>query len=109
MSLSHFRFTCEPVPEEAAVVRAPNVRFTVLTSRLIRLEYTSTGKEFEDRPSQAFWYRRQPVPDFQVRQSEEQIEIETKDLLLRYHHNTQGFTPSSLSIPISGKIQRTRF
>ena len=55
MSLSHFCFTCEPVPEEAAIVRAPNVRFTVLTSRLIRLEYSPT-EEFEDRPSQAFCY-----------------------------------------------------
>jgi alpha-glucosidase (family GH31 glycosyl hydrolase) len=99
MPLSHLRFTCTPEPEAAAVVQGPQVRFTVLTSRLIRMEYSPT-EEFENRPSQAFWYRRQPVPDFQVRQSGEQTEIETGHLLLCYHHNARGFTPCSLSVHV---------
>jgi hypothetical protein len=52
-----------PLAEPGAVVSAPKVRFTILTPRLIRIEY-SPSESFEDRPSQAFWYRSQPVPAF---------------------------------------------
>ncbi|MCA9875997.1 MAG: hypothetical protein KC441_20130, partial [Anaerolineales bacterium] len=41
----------------SAVVCGFHGRFTILTPRLIRLEYSPTD-EYEDRPSQAFWYRR---------------------------------------------------
>lgn len=83
--------------DPAAVVSGPQVRFTVLTSRLIRMEY-SRGDAFEDRASQAFWYRRQPVPAFEVRRSAGQIEIETEHLLLRYAITDAGFTAETLSI-----------
>jgi alpha-glucosidase (family GH31 glycosyl hydrolase) len=99
MSLNHFRFECTPISEVAAIVSGPHVRFTVLTSRLIRLEY-SPADTFEDRASQAFWYRRQPVPAFQLRQTDTQIEIETDHLVLRYHPNVRGFTPGSLTIHV---------
>jgi hypothetical protein len=45
--------TFRPIANPAAVVIAKNVRFTVLTDRLIRLEYSKDDR-FEDRPSQAF-------------------------------------------------------
>ena len=97
MPLTHFRLPFEPRPDPAAVVQGPSVRFTVLTSRLIRLEYSPTAT-FEDHPSQAFWYRRQPVPPFQVRQHGQTIEIETDHLHLRYLPTERGFTPYTLSI-----------
>jgi hypothetical protein len=78
-----------------AVVTAGNVRFTVLTVRLLRLEYSPTGV-FEDRPSQAFCYRRQPVPAFNVRRGDGSIEIETEHLLLRCTEHPRGFTPVAL-------------
>ena len=59
------RVAFDAVAEPAAVVIAGPARFTVLTSRLIRMEYSPDGR-FEDRPSQVFWFRLQPVPDFQV-------------------------------------------
>ncbi len=62
---AHLKLDFHPVADPRAVVSAPGVRFTVLTSRLIRLEASPSG-EFEDHPSQAFWYRRQPVPAFTV-------------------------------------------
>ncbi len=88
-------FAASPTPE--AVVTAQQARFTVLTSRLIRMEY-SPLEQFEDRPSQAFWWRRLPVPEFSLRSSAGQIEIETQHLLLRYQVSPKGFTPQSLSI-----------
>jgi alpha-glucosidase (family GH31 glycosyl hydrolase) len=80
-----------------AVVTAKNVRFTVLTDRLIRLEY-STDNYFEDRPSQAFWYRDQPVPVFNKKITNNFVEIETEYLHLKYRITRSGFTSQTLSI-----------
>src|SRR5207344_317425 len=99
MALTHFQVACEPQSDSAAIVRGPAVRFTVLTSRLIRLEYSAT-EEFEDCPSQAFWFRRQPIPQFQVRQTDALIEIETEYVQLRYAPTARGFTPGTLSIHV---------
>lgn len=85
--------------DPAAVITGPGVRFTVLTSRLIRLEY-SQGNAFEDRASQAFWRRHQPAPSFRAAQTREQIEIETEHLLLRYAITPDGFTDRTLSIRV---------
>lgn len=82
-----------------AVVTAKNVRFTVLTDRLIRLEY-SRDNYFEDRPSQAFWHRDQPVPVFKKTVTNNFIEIETNYLLLKYRVTRFGFTPQTLSITL---------
>ena len=89
----------EPLAEPAAIVSGPNVRFTVLTDRLIRLEY-SPDDNFEDRPSQAFWYRKQPVPSFKVTQDEKSIEIDTGELHLVYQISPHGFTRETLSIVV---------
>lgn len=56
--------TFQPIANADAIVTAQNVRFTVLTDCIIRLEFSADGR-FEDRPSQAFWFRQQPVPTFQ--------------------------------------------
>ena len=80
----------------------PQARFSVLTSRLIRIEYDPAGA-FEDRPSQAFWYRQQPVPQFTVRRmagQPEGVEITTEHLRLRYLPSPHGFTSQSLSIEL---------
>lgn len=45
-----------PVANAKAVVTAGNARFTVLTDRLIRMEYSSSGS-FEDRATVAFLNR----------------------------------------------------
>jgi len=64
---SPMRFELEPYEPkaDAAATVMPNskVRFTVLTPRLIRMEY-SEGGAFEDRPTLAFVNRKQPVPTF---------------------------------------------
>ncbi len=89
-----------PVADPAAVVTGPGVRFTVLTSRLIRMEY-SPEERFEDRASQVFWRRRQPVTPFEVTRSQDEIVIATGHLRLRYRITGQGFTPSTLSVELS--------
>jgi alpha-glucosidase (family GH31 glycosyl hydrolase) len=86
-----------PIADPAAVVQVDHVRFSLLTSRICRLEYSPT-KEFEDHPSQAFWYRNQPVPPHSVKQTEQTIEIETEYMHLVYQNGGKGFTPRNLSI-----------
>jgi putative sterol carrier protein len=92
-----FPIKFKPVANPDAIVTASNARFTVLTSRLIRMEYSPT-ETFEDRPSQAFWYREQPRPEMQVRRTAAEVQIETEHLLLSYAPGEAGFTPETLTI-----------
>jgi hypothetical protein len=93
------------VAQAEAVISRPPVRFTILTPRLLRLEY-SPGANFEDRASQVFWVRHQPVPRFDVVESPSRLEISTEALHLCYAPATQGFTPDTLFIELkeSGTI-----
>ena len=84
--------TFDPIASPETIVETSNVRFTVLTSRLIRLEYSKDGT-FEDRPSQPIWFRRQLVPSFSKSVSGSLVEIETDDLLLRYRPTRFRFYP----------------
>ena len=73
----------DPVADEAAVVTFDNARFTVLTSRLIRMEWSEDGK-FEDRASLAIVNRRLDVPEYKVIRRGGRLVIRTADLVLSY-------------------------
>ena len=88
-----------PIARPEAVVTVKNARFTLLTDRLIRLEYSQTGR-FEDRPSQAFWHRDQPVPRFETTIADKLLVIETDFLRLEYLPTSRGFTGKTLSITL---------
>ena len=94
-----FKVEFHGVADPQAIVRGPNVRFTVLTPKLIRLEYSSTN-QFEDRPTLTFWHRKLPVPTYDVEKTEDAIEIHTEALTLRYRLNATGFARNSLSIEV---------
>lgn len=98
----------KPKARPKAIISGSGTRFTVLTSRLLRMEY-SPGDSFEDRPSQAFWYREQPVPDFQVRRDGERIQIETEHLILNHSAGDSGFSPDTLSITLKELGQTWRY
>src|SRR5262245_4471073 len=89
----------KPVANTQAVTTVPNARFTVLTDRIIRLEY-SQANAFEDRPSQVFLYREQPVPEFEKTVTAKTIEIETEYLKLVYKISRSGFSRENLSIQL---------
>ena len=100
-----FRQTASAHPD--AVVLAPGARFTVLTSRLIRLEY-SPDEIFVDRASQVFWHRRQPVPAFEVRRDGQKLTLLTEHLKLEFQPEFQsefepgpaGFTADTLAVAL---------
>jgi alpha-glucosidase (family GH31 glycosyl hydrolase) len=100
---AHFQIPADPIASPDAIVRAPRVRFTVLSPGLVRMEY-SPQEQYEDRPSQVFWFRRQPVPEHQVRQQGDTLEIETSCLVLRYTLNTP-FSAETLTIELPGSGQ----
>ena len=67
---------------EAQVVFG-NARFTVLTPRLIRMEWSQDGV-FEDRATLGIVNRELPVPEFKLSRSKGKLTIKTQALTLSY-------------------------
>ncbi len=72
-----------PVAQAKAQVVAGKARFTVLTPRLVRMEWAEDGV-FEDRASLGIVNRDLPVPDFKVRKSGSKVTVTTSALTLVY-------------------------
>ena len=89
--------TFKLIANAKAIVALPHVRLTVLTDRIIRIEY-SKANVFEDRPSQVFWYRNQAAPKFKQTITDKVVELETDYLHLVYKIGRSGFTHRNLSI-----------
>lgn len=71
------------VADPKAVVQNGNARFTILTPRTIRMEWSEDGK-FEDRASLTFVNRKLPVPKFTKTEKEGWVEIMTDEMKLKY-------------------------
>jgi alpha-glucosidase (family GH31 glycosyl hydrolase) len=87
----------EGAANPAATVVRGDVRFTMLTPQLIRMEWSANGA-FEDRPSLAFIRRNMAVPKFAVDEASEWLTIKTDKLTLRYRKGSGKFTAGNLSI-----------
>ncbi|MEH0158043.1 TIM-barrel domain-containing protein [Limibacter armeniacum] len=86
-----------PTANPEAVITDGNVRFTVLTARLIRMEY-SENTHFEDKASLAFINRNLPVPPFKTKKSGKWLEVKTDSLTLRYLRDSGPFEKKNLQI-----------
>lgn len=82
---------------EGSTVQGKCYRITVLTSRLLRLEYSDSG-HFEDRPTQLALNRAFPVPDYDVYETEDSLEIQTEHLSLYY--DKKMFSAGGLAIKV---------
>jgi alpha-glucosidase (family GH31 glycosyl hydrolase) len=91
----HFMISFKSDANPEAAVVAGNARFTILTERMIRIEY-SPIRNFENRASQPFWYRLQPVPEFSIQHNGPGVTLETKCLQLVYQGG--DFSEDSLTI-----------
>ena len=81
-----------PHPRPEAVVQGPDYRITVLTDRLLRLEYQAEGR-FTEQATQCVVCRDFPCPPFRVMETDTSLEIVTKELHLYYDKkpfSTQG-------------------
>lgn len=93
-----FKWPTNGIALKDSIITGKNYRFTVLTSRLIRIEYDKDGI-FENMPSQSIFYRNFPKVDFSVSENENDLKIETEHLIINYKKNTE-FTNSTLSIKL---------
>ena len=96
-----YRIKTEGHAEDAAIIQGEKYRFTILTEEMIRLEYCEDGK-FEDRATQCVIDRKFKVPEYQVIENEESLEIITDKIHLVY--NKQKFTDYGLSVQVRGNI-----
>lgn len=94
--LERIRFRGNPMANPESVVTCGKARFTVLASRLIRLEWSETG-EFEDRGTYAFPTRFSEKPAFTSLEEGDTLIIRTAYLELRYRPDGR-FTAENLSI-----------
>lgn len=92
-----FKLQAEPCGRADAIIQGERYRFTVLTSELIRMEYSEEGY-FEDRASQTVVNRNFPVPEFRVIDLGNKLELITDRLHLTY--DKKPFSRHGLSIRI---------
>ena len=75
--------TPTPKANPAAILHEGDARFTILSNRLIRMEF-DPQKRFEDHASQVFLYREQEVPSFNSWRQDGWLHIETDHLHLQF-------------------------
>ncbi len=95
-----------PVANPKAVIQRGDVRFTVLTPQMIRMEW-SRDTTFEDRASLLVINRNMPVPEISLNETDDFLTISTDNLVLRYKKNTGRFTPDNLTVRfVSGGLSQ---
>lgn len=73
----HFKVDyVEKKANDECIIKGNNYRFTVLTERLIRIEY-SENANFVDEPTTLVVNRNFPKPNFNVKQDKNYLEIST--------------------------------
>jgi alpha-glucosidase len=90
----------DPVARDAASVRLGDARFTVLTDRLVRMEWSADGR-FEDRATLVAVNRRLPVPEYSVSRHEGWVVLETRALTLRYREGGGRFVADNLDVRVA--------
>ena len=88
-----------PLADPRATVRGEQYRITVLTERLLRLEYDENGL-FRDRATQMALCREFPVPGYTVSDTEQGLVLDTECIRLRY--DKKPFSAAGLSVELKG-------
>ncbi|MBQ3195291.1 MAG: DUF5110 domain-containing protein [Clostridia bacterium] len=98
MENKRFCWETRPLALKENQIKGANYRFTLLTEKLFRLEYCAEGV-FEDRASQAVFYRDFPSVPHTVERSEGILTVKTKGLILKYIEDAP-FSAQTLSIKL---------
>ncbi len=88
-----------PLASEGSIVHFGCARFTVLTARIIRLEW-ALDRVFEDRPSFMVCNRRLLVPDFDQFVDDNRLTIQTDFVKLEFVDDGQPFHEENLRASI---------
>ena len=86
------------------IIKGDNYRFTVLTDRLIRMEYQEEGK-FVDSMTQVIQNREFEDSSVQVEENEKILKITTDALMLEY--DKKKFHPEGLSVKLKTPVSIT--
>ena len=78
-----------------ATIMGSKFRIEILTDRVIRFEYSDTGK-FVDAASASIINRKFPLPNFNLKEDEAYVYIETKYMKIKYQKNAK-FSERTLS------------
>lgn len=92
-----------PIADPNAIVTSGDMRFTVLTPEMIRIEW-SGNHVFEDRASFTVINRRLPVPAFTKEEKDGFLYIKTEKLTLQYR---VGSFPGTFNPPSSQNLKIT--
>lgn len=91
------------MPLSEMIVTWEEYRFTVLTESMIRLEY-SPDKSFEDGPTKVVINRCFSKVDFELKETDESLEIITSKVRLHFQKEKGGFTSYNLSADVLGNF-----
>lgn len=94
-----------PVANADATITVGNARFTVLNSRVVRMEWDKK-KQFNNQASFVAVNRNLPVPSFTKSEENGWIVIKTDELELKYKLNSGKFTDNNLSINFKNRDQQ---
>lgn len=90
-----YRLCLKPLARKDAMVVGEKYRFTILTDRLIRIEYQEEGR-FVDEPTQRVICREFPKVSYRVIEQADCLEIITEKL--RLYYDKKAFTREGLRI-----------
>jgi hypothetical protein len=91
----------DPRASTASIVVCGHARFTLLTDRMLRMEWASDGV-FEDRATLAVVNRRLPTPSFSTSGRGRQCITATEHFILRYRDDGKPLGRANLSITMRG-------
>lgn len=92
---SHFGIHTESKTDDALTYKKGYFRFSVITSRILRVEYDKTAT-FTDEPTQAVLYRNFDKPKFKVTENKNIVTIGTCDAVFKYNTATKKMQSVSL-------------
>ncbi len=96
----HFKVDYEKIkPNNDSIIQGKNYRFTVLSERLIRIEYRENGV-FLDAPTQLVLNRNFTKPNFNVKQDRYYLEISTNYFKLSYKKEQKITTSKNLKVEV---------
>jgi len=88
---------------ENNIIQGDHYRFTVLTERLVRLEYSEEGI-FEDRPTELVWYRNFPDVSFEIKEDDTFLELTTSYFRI-YYTKEKPFRASKINPMANLKVE----
>lgn len=100
-------YKTDPQPIDSCVILRGNVRITLLTDRLFRIETKSKKGAFTDEATQIVWFRKLDTPVFTIREKKHKLQVSTTALTLIVNtKNGKGwvvFKDTTKKIPLENK------